>query len=140
MCYINEECSQRLVGDAIKPFLSLMEVEPTKRHEHEQSGTRFGPRLPPMLVFVFSIKCLNRFVFFSTHHLHIHICDFRAGKSKLEEKQNELHEAQAGEIRRNISIAKAEIERLRANRKMTKRGRKTRKSCLRCSRSCLFWN
>ena len=40
----------------------------------------------------------------------------------------EIYEAQAGEIRKNISIAAAEfeIERLRANRKLTSKGKKNR--------------
>ena len=38
----------------------------------------------------------------------------------------EIYESQAGEIRKNISIAAAEIERLRANRKLTSKGKKNR--------------
>ena len=37
-----------------------------------------------------------------------------------DERMKEIYEAQAGEIRKNISIAAAEIERLRANRKRTR--------------------
>ena len=38
----------------------------------------------------------------------------------------EIYEAQAGEIRKNISIAAVEIERLRANRKLTGKGKNNR--------------
>ena len=56
--------------------------------------------------------------------------DLRAGKTKLEERQKELYETEAGAIRKNMSITKAEIERLRANRKMSKKGKKNREKLL----------
>ena len=46
----------------------------------------------------------------------------------MEERQKELYKSEAGAIRKNISIVKAEIERLRANPKMSKKGKKTEKS------------
>ena len=49
----------------------------------------------------------------------------------------EIYEAQAGEIRKNISIAAAEfeIERLRANRKLTSKGKKNRAKLLKNCKS-----
>ena len=55
-------------------------------------------------------------------------------KKSPDERMKEIYEAQAGEIRKNISIAAAEIERLRANRKLTsknkKNGAKLLKDCV----------
>ena len=48
----------------------------------------------------------------------------QTGKGKVEDKQKEMYERQAGEIRKNISIAKAEIERIKSNRKITTKGRR----------------
>ena len=45
------------------------------------------------------------------------------------------YEAQAGEIRKNISIAAAEIETLRANRKLTSKGKKNRAKLLKNCKS-----
>lgn len=42
----------------------------------------------------------------------------KAMKKSPDERMKEIYEAQGGEIRKNISIAAAEIERLRANRKL----------------------
>ena len=39
-------------------------------------------------------------------------------KKSPDERMKEIYEAQAGEIRKNISVAAAEIERLRANRRV----------------------
>ena len=50
--------------------------------------------------------------------------------AKLEEKMEEKYEAQAGEIRKNISIAKAEMERLKTNKKFTKKEKKTQAKLL----------
>ena len=47
----------------------------------------------------------------------------------------EIYEVQAGEIRKNISIAAAEIERLRANRKLTSKGKKIRAKLLKNCKS-----
>ena len=47
-------------------------------------------------------------------------------KKSPDERMKEMYEAQAGEIRKNISIAAAEIERLRANRKLISKGKKNR--------------
>ena len=47
----------------------------------------------------------------------------------------EIYEAQAGEIRKNISIAAAEIERIRANRKLTSKGKKNRAKLLKNCKS-----
>lgn len=44
----------------------------------------------------------------------------QTGKGKAEDKQKETYERQAGEIRKNISIAKAETERIKSNRKITR--------------------
>ena len=41
-----------------------------------------------------------------------------------------MYEAQAGEIRKNISVAKAEMLRLKANRKITKKGQRNREKSL----------
>ena len=49
-----------------------------------------------------------------------------ASKRKAERKLRETFEQQAGEIRKNISIAKAEIERLKTNRKISRQGKKNR--------------
>ena len=55
------------------------------------------------------------------------------GKGKVEDEQKEMYERQAGEIQKNISIAKAEIERIKSNRKITRKGRRNQvkllKSC-----------
>ena len=50
----------------------------------------------------------------------------KAMKKSPDERMKEIYEAQAGEIRKNISIAAAEIERLGANRKLTSKGKKNR--------------
>ena len=42
----------------------------------------------------------------------------KAMKKRTDEKMKEIYEAQAGEIRKNISIDVAKIGRLRANRKL----------------------
>ena len=59
----------------------------------------------------------------------------KAMKKSPDERMKEIYEAQAGEIRKNISIAAAEIERLRANQKLTSKGKKNRakllKNCFR---------
>ena len=47
----------------------------------------------------------------------------------------EIYEAQARKIRKNISIAAAEIERLRANRKLTSKGKKNRAKLLKNCKS-----
>ena len=47
-------------------------------------------------------------------------------KRSPDERIKELYEAQAGEIRKNISIAAAEIERLRANRKLISKSKTNR--------------
>ena len=47
----------------------------------------------------------------------------------------EIYEAQAGEIRKNVSIAGAEIERLRANRKLTSKGKNNRAKLLKNCKS-----
>ena len=49
----------------------------------------------------------------------------------------EIYEAQAGEMRKNISIAAVEIERLRANRKLTSKGKKNRAKLLKDCKSLL---
>ena len=54
----------------------------------------------------------------------------KAMKKSPDERMKEIYEAQAGEIRKNISIAAAEIERLRANRKLTSKGKKNRAKLL----------
>ena len=41
-----------------------------------------------------------------------------------------MYERQAGEIRKNISIAIAEIERIRSNRKITTKGRRNQAKLL----------
>ena len=51
-------------------------------------------------------------------------------KKSPDERMKEIYEAQAGEIRKNISIAAAEIERLRANRKLTSKGKNNRAKLL----------
>ena len=48
----------------------------------------------------------------------------KAMKKSPDERMKEIYEAQAGEIRKNISITAAEIERLGANRKLTSKGKK----------------
>ena len=50
----------------------------------------------------------------------------KATKKSPDEMMKEIYESQAGEIRKNISISAAEIERLRANRKLTSKGKKNR--------------
>ena len=47
-------------------------------------------------------------------------------KKSPDERMKEIYEAQAGEIRKNISIAAAEIERLTANRKLTSKSKNNR--------------
>ena len=46
-------------------------------------------------------------------------------KKSPDERMKEIYETQAGEIRKNISIAAAEIERLRANRNSLVKARRT---------------
>ena len=50
----------------------------------------------------------------------------KAIKKSPDERMKEIYEAQAGEIRKNVSIAAAEIERLRATRKLTSKSKKNR--------------
>ena len=50
----------------------------------------------------------------------------KAMKKSPDERMKEIYEAQAGEIRKNISIAAAEIERLTANRKLTSKSKNNR--------------
>ena len=50
-------------------------------------------------------------------------------------KHKEIYEAQAGEIRKNILISAAEIERLRANRNLTSKGKKIRAKLLKNCKS-----
>ena len=59
----------------------------------------------------------------------------KANKKSLIEIMKEKYLAQAGEIRRNISIAKAEMERAKANRKLTNKGKKNRVKLLRNCKS-----
>ena len=56
-------------------------------------------------------------------------------KKSHDERKKEIYEAQAGEIRKNISIAAVEIERLRANRKLTSKGKKNRAKLLKNCKS-----
>ena len=56
-------------------------------------------------------------------------------KKSPDERLKEIYEAQAGEIRKNISVAVAEIERLRANRKLTSKGKKNRAKLLKNRKS-----
>ena len=59
----------------------------------------------------------------------------KAMRKSPDERMREIYEAQAGEIRKNISIAAAEIERLRANRKLTSKGKKNRAKLLKNCKS-----
>ena len=59
----------------------------------------------------------------------------KALKKSSDERMKEIYEAQAGEIRKNISIAAAEIERLRANRKLTSKGKENRAKLLKDCKS-----
>ena len=59
----------------------------------------------------------------------------KAIKKSPDERMKEIYKAQAGEIRKNISIAAAEIERLRANRKLTSKGKKNRAKLLKNCKS-----
>ena len=52
----------------------------------------------------------------------------KAMKKRPDERMKEIYESQAGEIRKNILIVAVEIERLRANRKLTSKGKKNRAS------------
>ena len=61
----------------------------------------------------------------------------KAMKNSPDERMKEIYKAQAGEIRKNISIAAAEIERLRANRKLTSKGKKNRAKLLKDCKSLL---
>ena len=54
----------------------------------------------------------------------------KAMKKSPDERMKEIYEAQAGEIRKNISLAVAEIEILKANRKLTSKGKKNRAKLL----------
>ena len=59
----------------------------------------------------------------------------RKAMKSPDERMKEIYEAQAGEIRKNISIAAAEIERLGANRKLTSKGKKNRAKLLKNCKS-----
>ena len=59
----------------------------------------------------------------------------KATKKSPDERMKEIYEAQAGEIRKNISIAAAEIKRLRANRKPTSKGKNNRAKLLKNCKS-----
>ena len=59
----------------------------------------------------------------------------KAIKKSPDERMMGTYEAQAGEIRKNISIAAAEIETLRANRKLTSKGKKNRAKLLKNCKS-----
>ena len=59
----------------------------------------------------------------------------KAMKKSPDERMKEIYEAQAGEIRKNISIAVAEIERLRANQKLTSKNKKNRAKLLKNCKS-----
>ena len=59
----------------------------------------------------------------------------KATKKSPDERMKEIYEAQAGEMRKNISIAAVEIERLRANRKLTSKGKKNRAKLLKNCKS-----
>ena len=50
----------------------------------------------------------------------------RAGRSKFKLKAKEEYEAKACKIRGNISRAKAELERIKLNKKIKKKGRRNR--------------
>ena len=54
----------------------------------------------------------------------------QTGKGKAEDKQKGLYEGQAGEIGKNISIAKAEIERVKSSRKIAGKGRRNQAKLL----------
>ena len=56
-------------------------------------------------------------------------------KKSPDERLKEIYEAQPGEIRKNISVAAAEIERLRANGKLTSKGKKNRAKLLKNCKS-----
>ena len=56
-------------------------------------------------------------------------------KKSPDERMKEIYEAQAGEIRKNISVGAAEIERLRAYRKLTSKGKKNRVKILKNCKS-----
>ena len=56
-------------------------------------------------------------------------------KKSPDERVKEIYEAQAGEVRKNISIPAAEIERLRANRKLTSKDKKNRAKLLKNCKS-----
>ena len=56
-----------------------------------------------------------------------------AVKKSADERMREIYEAR--EMRKNISIAAAEIERLRANRKLTSKGKKNRTKLLKNCKS-----
>ena len=56
-------------------------------------------------------------------------------KKSLNEMMKEKYEAQAGEIRKNISIAKAEMKKTKANQKLTNKGKKNRVKLMRNCKS-----
>ena len=59
----------------------------------------------------------------------------KAIKKSPDATMKEICKAQAGEIRKNISIAAPEIERLRANRKLISKGKKNRAKLLKNCKS-----
>ena len=61
----------------------------------------------------------------------------KAMKKSPDERMKEIYEAQARKIRNNIPIAAAEIERLRANRKLTSKGKKNGAKILKNCKSLL---
>ena len=56
----------------------------------------------------------------------------RAGRSKFNEMAKEKYESQASEIRAKLSKAKAEIERIKTNGKITKKGKRNRAKLMSC--------
>ena len=54
-----------------------------------------------------------------------------AGRSKFNEMAKEKYEGQASEIRAKLSKAKAEIERIKTNGKITKKGKRNRAKLMR---------
>ena len=56
-------------------------------------------------------------------------------KKSPDARMKEIYKVQAGEIRKNISIVAAEIERLRANRKLISKGKKYRAKLLKNCKS-----
>ena len=54
----------------------------------------------------------------------------RSGRKKLAQKDKEMFEQQVKGIRKRLSIAQAELDRIKLNRKITKKGKKNRKMLL----------